>query len=150
MAADATLAATSMQAPKPIHLGADATAATPNDAPPALHALLIDVEPAAAELIAFWSAAEGWPLHTELQSGDRVDLIVIELAFPRQADRQRLLALTEVWPDVPVIVLSPTIFADTPAHGEVARQLGVPAVLAMPLRRVALLAAVGSILGAPP
>lgn len=111
-----------------------------------LHALLIDVEPATTELIELWLGAEGWLLRSDARPGDAVDIIVVELAFPRRADRQRIRTLAEVWPDVPVIVLSPTFFADVPVQGDVARQLGVAAVLATPLSREALRSTVARLL----
>jgi DNA-binding response OmpR family regulator len=101
-------------------------------------ALLIDVEPATTELIELWLGAEGWLVRAEAAADDAVDIIVVELAFPRRADRQRIQTLSEVWPAVPVLVLSPTFFAAVPAQGDVARQLGVAAVLATPLSREAL------------
>lgn len=111
-----------------------------------LHALLIDVEPATTELIELWLGAEGWLLRSDARPGDAVDIIVVELAFPRRADRQRIRTLSEVWPDAPVIVLSPTFFADVPVQGDVARQLGVAAVLATPLSREALRSTVARLL----
>jgi DNA-binding NarL/FixJ family response regulator len=115
-------------------------------APRPLHAQLIDVEPATTELIELWLGAEGWLLRSDAEPGDAVDIIVVELAFPRHADRQRIRTLSEVWPDAPVIVLSPTFFADVPAHGDVARQLGVAAVLATPLSRDGLRSTVARLL----
>jgi hypothetical protein len=111
-----------------------------------LHALLIDVEPATTGLIELWLGADGWLLRSDARPGDAVDLVVVELAFPRRADRQRIRTLCEVWPDAPVIVLSPTFFADVPAQGDVARQLGVAAVLATPLSHEALRSTVARLL----
>lgn len=139
-----------MQATNP-HTPGTVPARPPPGAPARpLSALLIDVEPATTELIALWLAGEGWQLRTDPKSAEPVSLIVIELAFPRQADRHRLQALAEVWPGVPVVVLSPTFFADVPAQGDVARQLGVAAVLATPVARDALVAAVRAVLQGSP
>lgn len=112
------------------------------------HALLIDVEPATAELFAHWLAPDGWQMLSAATPADRVALIVIELAFPRQSDRQRLLDLAQAWPGVPVIVLSPTLLPGVSPQGEVARQLGAAAVLSAPVSADALRAAVAR-LGPP-
>jgi hypothetical protein len=80
--------ATDTLLPTPAEAGA-----TRRPAPAARRGLLIDVEPATAELFAHWLAPEGWQLYGTAQPDDPVALIVIELAFPRQSDRQRLLGL---------------------------------------------------------
>ena len=113
-----------------------------------LHALLIDVEPANSELIRLWLADEGWCVDLEPPPGHPIAMILVEVAFPRHAERQRLRSLAEVWPGVPVTVLSPTFFAKVPSHGDVARQLGVAAVLATPLSRDSFMAAVRGVFDA--
>src|SRR5262245_11589896 len=131
----------------PVHLS------TPLDGPPTLtvstrRALLIDLEPATTELITLWLEAEGWELRSGKQAGEKPSVLIVGLAFPRRGDNtQRLAALTAAWPQVPVLVLSPTFFRDTPASGDVARQLGVAAVLATPVSREQLLAVLRDLTG---
>jgi AmiR/NasT family two-component response regulator len=110
--------------------------------------LPIDVERANAELIQLWLAAEGWDIAYSRQSDHGVAIVVIEIAFPRREDRQRVHALSRARPDVPVVVLSPTFFPDVPGQGRVAHELGATAVLATPLQRERLVAVVRDLLGA--
>jgi hypothetical protein len=145
----AKLAPTHMRSPDSSTPNA-AAADTRRAMPRPLHALLIDVEPATTELISLWLAIEGWQLHTEAKPDIPVALIVIELAFPRHGDAQRPRALSEVWPGVPIVALSPTFFADVPAQGDVARQLGASAVLATPIVRERLIATVRRLVPAGP
>lgn len=120
--------------------------------PPRLpDALLIDVGPAHADLIAHWLDGIGWPLRQPAADGGAapVRLIVMEIAFPRESDRQRLDALAARWPSAPVVVLSPTFRGEVPPHGACARQLGAAAVLATPLARERFVAAVRELGGGP-
>jgi hypothetical protein len=111
------------------------------------HALALDLEPATAELIRCWLAGADLRLQLDPGSTDSLALILVEIAYPRCADRDRLQAITATWPDVPVVLLSPTFFADTPTRGEVARRFGVAATLATPLSRDRFLDAVNELIG---
>jgi DNA-binding response OmpR family regulator len=145
-----------------------ADAARADTPPPGTRrALLIDVEPATAGLLAHWLAADHWRLEecpnpcgcgaSAPHAGDAEDvgLVVIEIAFPRQTMRPCVEALTAARPGVPVLVLSPTFFADVAPCGDVARQLGATAALATPLSRERLLTTVRALApaaaaGSPP
>jgi hypothetical protein len=108
--------------------------------------LLIDVEAATAGLIGHWLAGDGWLVGTEatrkVSAAAPVALVVLEIAYPRHCTRQRIDALAAAWPGVPLLVLSPTFFAEVPPQGEVARQMGATAVLATPLTRERLVTTV--------
>ncbi len=109
--------------------------------------LLCDVEPATAALFAEWLAAEGLRADSDASAAEPpAALILIELPFPRQGGQQRLRELARAWPGVPVIVLSPTLLPGVAAQGGVARQLGATAVLAAPVARDTLRAAVAQAL----
>lgn len=114
-----------------------------------LNVLLIDVEPATADLAMLWLAAAGWELRLHPGNDGPVALILIELAFPKSRDRQRLEALAEVWPGAPIVALSPTFRSGLPAQGDVAHQLGATAVLATPLSRERFLEVVRGVVGTP-
>jgi CheY-like chemotaxis protein len=129
------------------------TAACSASQPPP-RVLLVDIEPALAGLLAEWlrqagidaSAAQGaqassLPCHAEL--------LVTDIPFPRQGASSRLQALALAWPGTPILALSPTFFAGVATGGEVARRLGVAAVLATPVTRNAWLAAVQRLLVRP-
>lgn len=111
-----------------------------------LVALHIDVDTANAQLIQLWLAAEGWDLAFNPGPGHAVDFILVEMAFPRHGDPHRIQALSRAWPGVPVIVLSPTFFADVAGQGSVAQELGAAAVLSIPLQRGRLVAVVDTLL----
>ncbi|MES2959568.1 MAG: hypothetical protein V4792_15360 [Pseudomonadota bacterium] len=109
--------------------------------------LLLNIEPATATLFDEWLAHDGLRVQREACTGEALALILIELPFPRQDGAQQLQRLAAAWPGVPVVALSPTFLPGVSPHGEVARQLGAAAVLAAPVSRVTLCAAVASLLG---
>lgn len=123
-------------------------AAPAGSAPPGV--LLLDIEPTSAALFDEWLTRDGWRVLRGTAGAGGVGLIVIELAFPRQGGAQRLQQLQRRWPGVPVIVLSPTFLAGVSPQGEVARQLGAAAVLAAPVARETLRAAVAQVLARTP
>jgi CheY-like chemotaxis protein len=108
--------------------------------------LLLDIEPAMASLLDEWLTRDGRRVLHAGAAAAEVDLIVIELAFPRQDGSGRLQQVRHAWPGVPVIVLSPTFLAGVAPRGEVARQLGAAAVLPAPVSRAMLRAAVAQVL----
>jgi len=70
--------------------------------------------------------------------------------FPRQGGSGRLRGLAHDLPGTPILALSPTFFAGVTASGAVAHEIGVAGVLATPVRRDALVAAVRRLLGRAP
>ena len=113
--------------------------------------LLVDIEPALAGLLAEWLHQDG--IHACAARGPLADalpgcaeLLVIDIPFPRQGASPRLQALALAWPGTPILALSSTFFAGVAARGEVARSLGVAAVLATPVSRDDWLAAVRRLL----
>jgi CheY-like chemotaxis protein len=105
--------------------------------------LLLDIEPAMAELFAEWLAADGLAADTDAALAvPPAVLILIDLPYPRQGGRERLAHLRATWPGVPIVVLSPTLLPGVSPQGEVARALGAAAVLSSPVSREALRGAV--------
>lgn len=134
----ASVAPTPGRAPGPAEPGpADATRLV------ALAAL----EPASRGLISTWLAEDGWTV----VDGDRIDapprVLIVEVSYPRSLRWPDGPWPGQRFPQTPVIVVSPTIVAGTPSRGDAARRLGVAAVLAMPVAREALLAAVRDLAG---
>lgn len=124
------------------------------DDPPPPTVLLVDIEPALAALLGEWLGEAGvaalalrddelaaWP--------GRIDLIAVDLPFPRQRGAARVQQLVAARPGTPLLALSPTFFAGVASRGEVARQLGVAAVLATPVGRADWLGAVDRLLESP-
>lgn len=106
------------------------------------HAQLVDVGRDTAELLALWLAEAGLQVDDEQPP----QLVFVERAYLKHGERGWLQAIARRWPGVPVVLLSPTLFASVPARGGVARELGVAAVLATPLGREQLLQTVRELL----
>jgi len=116
-------------------------------------ALLVDVEPSLATLIAEWLDDIDVDVLAEAPQRPRdrdVDLVVVDVPYPRREGAQRVRALTAALPQAPILALSSTFFAGVSASGSVARDLGAAGVLATPVRRDALVAAVRGLLRASP
>jgi DNA-binding NtrC family response regulator len=110
-------------------------------------AALLAVEPATMSVLATWLSEHGWAAADAQDLAATPDLLIAQMRFPRTEAPQVLQASAERFPGVPVIVVSPTIVAGTPSRSEAARQLGVAAVLAMPLSRAALITTVEDLMG---
>lgn len=107
--------------------------------------LLVDVVRDTAELLTLWLSAAGLQVLAD-EAEAMPDLLFAERAFPRRDEHQWLERIARRWPGVPVILLSPTLFASVPARGAVARELGVAAVLATPLNQEVLMRTVAEVL----
>lgn len=111
--------------------------------------MLADIDPVFEPLISQWLRDEGLQVLADTPvPAQRVDLLLVDLPFPRQGASPRLQALGRAHPGTPVLALSPTLLPGVPPRGDVARQLGVAAVLSMPVTREGLLAAVRGVLEA--
>jgi DNA-binding response OmpR family regulator len=107
--------------------------------------LVVDADPALAELLQEWLGAEGWSVEHGPSAADGYGLIVVDVPFPRQA-RDALRGLVRAHPGTPVLVLSSSFLPGVDCGGGVARALGVAGVLAKPVSETALLAAVRTLL----
>lgn len=113
--------------------------------------LLCDIEPATAQLFAEWLAVDGLRADSDTHvSEPPAALVLIDLPFPRRGGAERLRALAQAWPGVPVIMLSATLLPGVSPRGELARQFGVAAVLPAPVSRADLLGAVRGLLEQAP
>jgi CheY-like chemotaxis protein len=110
--------------------------------------LVMDADPALLGLLDEWMAdlAEVTSGRSESAEGGDCDLLVVDVAFPRQGESNPLRRLAGRYPHTPVLALSSTFFHGIDAHGAVARSLGVAGVLPKPVGREALLAAVRRLL----
>jgi DNA-binding NarL/FixJ family response regulator len=91
-------------------------------------------------MIAEWLDADGWQV-LEPAGADAPDLVVLDLPFPRAGSLGELRAIRQEYPDVPVIVISSTVFANVGCSGPCAESLGVSGVLPKPVSREALIGA---------
>lgn len=111
--------------------------------PDAGRVLVIDSDPLTQSMLAEWLDGDGWhvlePVAGEMPAG--ITLIVLDLAFPRSQAPDALVAIRRAHPGVPVIVISPTVFANVGCCGPCAELLEVGGVLPKPVSRDALIRA---------
>ena len=102
-------------------------------------AIAIDIDPPFRHVLAAWLGARAYrasfaPLSAAFDVRGGVDLVICELAVPKQSGGQALRELAHRYPDAPLIAISTRFVADT-RRGALARQLGVHAALAKPCSR---------------
>jgi DNA-binding response OmpR family regulator len=76
-----------------------------------------------------------------------VDLVILNIGMPKQAGSCEADKIRAAHPGTPIIALSAQFRADLSTAGTTAQSLGVAQVIAKPLTRHALLAAVSAIIG---
>ena len=115
--------------------------------------LVVDADAALRGLLEEWMGACGCELTYACTGGDRVpggfDLMIVDVAFPRQDGPALLRRLSEEHPGTPIVALSPTFFGSVARAGALARTLGAARVLPKPVSREALLAAARQLLATP-
>ena len=117
---------------------------------PAPQALLLDLDPALFGLLQEWLGAEGWSVvqASESVAPQRIDLIIVDLPYPRRHGVDLVAGLSEQFPTTPILAMSSTFFACIQRCGAVARSLGVTGVLPSPASRKQMVDAVRSVLPA--
>ena len=115
--------------------------ATPPRPGSELRALIVEADPALSGLLGEWLEGQGFGVYEELPAGS-CDLIVADVPRPRQGAPEFLRRLARDHPGTPVLALSSNFLPGADGASAVARTLGVAAVLAKPVSRDALLAAV--------
>ena len=117
----------------------------PNE--PAPRVLVVDADSALLGLLQEWLGAEGLQVEA---AGDGcrpdlarpVDLVIVDMPFPRQGCRRQLDQVSLAHSSVPVLALSSSFVGHVECCGSLARDLGVTCVLPKPATRDALLNAV--------
>lgn len=129
----------------------------PSDRP---RVLLIGSDPATIELLEEWLVADGIDARSasadaaaghlpDASAAQRVELLLVDVAYPRDKGVEFLRGVARNHPGTPVVVLSSGFFGNVECSGDCARKLGVAGVLPKPVAREALLAAVRGQLGMP-
>lgn len=123
--------------------GADSQA-TPQAPCAPRQVLLVDADPLLTRLIEEWLAPEGLAVLTapKVAAAAACCLVIVDLPFPRRTGVDSIREVASRHPGVPIIALSPTVFASVDSCGSVSRSLGVDCVLAKPTSRERLLCAV--------
>ena len=110
----------------------------------ARNVLVLETDRATRSLFVEWLDGEGWQV-VDAASGDAVaplSLVVLELAFLREGGLQPLAEAKLRYPGVPIVIVSPTVFASVGCCGPCAAALGVAGVLPKPMARATLIEAV--------
>jgi CheY-like chemotaxis protein len=112
--------------------------------PNARNVLVLGTDAATRSLFGEWFDEEGFHV-VDSSSPDAaapLSLVVLELPFLREPGLQPLAEAKLRYPEVPIVVVSPTVFASVGCCGPCAAALGVAGVLPKPMARATLLEAV--------
>ena len=106
--------------------------------------LVLDSDARTQSMICEWLDADGWQVQEPAidKPSTDLDLVVVDLPFPRAGSLDALQAVRQEYPGVPLIVISSTVFANVGCCGPCAQSLGVSGVLPRPVSREALIGAV--------
>lgn len=108
-------------------------------ATPQRTAIAIDIDPLFQHVLAAWLVARSYrvsflPMSEAFDVGGRIDLVICELAVPKQDGGQTLRRLARSYPGAPLMAISSRFVADA-RRDALARQLGVQAAVAKPCSR---------------
>jgi hypothetical protein len=106
--------------------------------------LVLGTDRATLALFSEWFDEEGWKLVDPGPAAAAAppSLVLLELPFLREGDLQPLAEAKLSYPGVPIVVVSPTVFASVGCCGPCADALGVAGVLPKPIARATLIEAV--------
>jgi DNA-binding response OmpR family regulator len=109
-------------------------------------------------LLKEWLSEAGYDVHAAAShdqhsgypaDGRPADLVIVSLYMPKQGGAQLVREIQATHPGAPLIAISGQFLAGLSASGAIAHALGVQQVIAKPLTRSDLLAAVRAIIGMP-
>ena len=110
----------------------------------ARNVLVLGTDPATRSLFVEWLDEEGFDVvdPSPADAAAPPSLVVLELPFLRDDGLQPLAEAKLGYPGVPIVVVSPTLFASVGCCGPYAAALGVAGVLPKPMTRATLIEAV--------
>jgi CheY-like chemotaxis protein len=111
--------------------------------PPSPRVLVLDSDALTQSMLAEWLDADGWQVMEPdaVPAPAALNLLVVDLPFPRAGSMDALQQLRAEYPGVPLIVISSTVFANVGCSGPCAQSLGVSGLLPKPVSREALVGA---------
>jgi DNA-binding response OmpR family regulator len=100
-------------------------------------------------LLVEWLSQAGYYVHESAvaERGPAVDLVIVSIQMPKNAGVDVIRAMRVIHPETPFIALSSQFRSGLSSCGAAAQTLGVTRVLAKPLTRNELLAAVQGVIG---
>lgn len=102
------------------------------------------------ELLREWLTAAGYPLRDSPGDPAVTGLAIVNVERPKSESEILIRSLRRECPGTPIIALSSRARSGLSSNGAAAQALGVERLLAKPLRRCELLAAVDEAIGPPP
>ena|SRR2546427_6543597 len=113
--------------------------------------VIIEEDKLMRELLVEWLSAEGYSVHGaapgDAQLPNNADLVILDVYMPRHEGTNRLRAVKAAYPETPLIAISGQFRSGLVGSCTAAAALGVRQVIAKPLTRCDLLAAVHGVIG---
>jgi CheY-like chemotaxis protein len=106
---------------------------------------VIDSDRATLQLLQEWLRGAGYRVADENVT-EPAALLIVDIPFTRHGVFDRMQRIADQHHGAPILALSPTFFSSVRCHGACARALGVAGVLAKPVARDSLIAAVHRLL----
>ncbi|MDB6097904.1 MAG: hypothetical protein QOK23_3930 [Gammaproteobacteria bacterium] len=102
-------------------------------------------------LLVEWLSEAGYYVHESgvPEQNPAVNLVIVSIQMPKHGGVGVIQAMRERFPGTPLIALSSQFRSGLSSNGAAAQALGVTRVLAKPLTRNELLAAVDNVIGSP-
>lgn len=113
--------------------------------PPAPLIRIVETDRATHDLLREWLTSAGFAVVSGDDPGP-TSLAIVDVPFTRQGGPEIVQRVASVYPDAPILALSPTLFSNVKCGGGCARALGVAGVLPKPVSQDDLIAAVRNLL----
>lgn len=108
---------------------------------------VLDTDRATLDLLREWLTSAGFAVASAKDPGSAV-LMILDVPFSRHGGREAVQRASMLYPDTPILALSPTFFSNVACGGNCARALGVAGVLPKPVAQEALISAIRNLVQA--